>query len=153
MEPFAGNEVLQSLIEPVVVGMGYELWGVQFLPQQGHGVLRVYIDKAGGVDVDDCSRVSHQLSGVLDVEDPITVPYQLEVSSPGLDRPLFTPAQYQDHVGHQIKVRLHVPLDGRRNFKGELLRVDDGAVVLRQGDEQYRLPLDDIDSARVIPEI
>ena len=152
MEPFAGNESLVSLIEPVVTGLGYELWGVQFLPQQGHGVLQLYIDREGGVNLDDCARVSYQLSGVLDVEDPITVPYQLEVSSPGLDRPLFTEAQYRRYAGHKIKVRLHTPVEGRRNFTGELLRVDDGAVILRQGDEQYRLPLDDIDSARVIPE-
>lgn len=109
---------LQGLLAPVVEALGYQCWGIEFLSQGRHSLLRVYIDHADGILIDDCEKVSRQLSGVLDVEDPISDEYTLEVSSPGMDRPLFTLEQFSAHVGEQVKIRLRTPFDGRRNFRG-----------------------------------
>ena len=97
-------EQLQALLAPVVEALGYQCWGIEFISQGRHSLLRVYIDHANGILIDDCEKVSRQLSGVLDVEDPISVDYTLEVSSPGMDRPLFTIEQYVAHVGDQVKL-------------------------------------------------
>ena len=110
-------EQLHALLAPVVEALGYQCWGVEFLSQGRHSLLRVYIDHSNGILVDDCEKVSRQLSGVLDVEDPISSDYTLEVSSPGLDRPLFTLEQYAANVGEQIKIKLRSPFEGRRNFQ------------------------------------
>ena len=115
-------EKLQDLIESVVSSLGYELVGVEYLTQGRGGLLRVYIDSEDGINLDDCSRVSHQLSGVLDVEDVIRGQYQLEVSSPGLDRPLFSLAHFERFVGQQVKLKLAVPIHGQRKFRGERRR-------------------------------
>ena len=92
-------------------------------------MLRVYIDSENGVGVDDCAKVSRQVSGVLDVEDPISGEYTLEVSSPGMDRPLFKLSQYQDYIGHVVQLRLRMPFDGRRKFKGVLNGIEDEDIV------------------------
>ncbi|HFE37119.1 MAG TPA: ribosome maturation factor RimP, partial [Gammaproteobacteria bacterium] len=97
---------LQSLVEPVVGSMGYEFVGVEYLSQGKHSILRVYIDQPAGITVDDCSKVSNQLSAMLDVEDPIRGEYHLEVSSPGMDRPLFTGAHFSQFIGHCCVVRM-----------------------------------------------
>jgi len=110
-------EELQALLAPVVVALGYECWGIEFSAQGRHSMLRVYIDKEGGVLVDDCAIVSRQISGVLDVEDPIAVEYTLEVSSPGMERPLFTIEQFAKYAGEQVKIKLRSPFEGRRNFQ------------------------------------
>ena len=112
---------MQRPIESAVQGLGYELVGVEYLPQGRRSLLRVYIDTPGGVTVDDCERVSHQVSGVLDVEDPIRGQYVLEVSSPGLDRPLFTAEHFQRFAGSRVRLRTSPPLDGRRNFSGLII--------------------------------
>ncbi|MCL7571001.1 ribosome maturation factor RimP, partial [Pseudomonas aeruginosa] len=108
-------EQLQALLAPVVEALGYECWGVEFISQGRHSVLRVYIDRPEGILIDDCEAVSRQVSGILDVEDPISGEYTLEVSSPGMDRPLFTLEQFAKHAGEQVKIRLRSPYEGRRN--------------------------------------
>lgn len=143
----------RNIIEPVVAGLGYELVGVEYHPAGRHSLLRIYIDATEGVTVDDCARVSHQVSGVLDVEDPIAGQYTLEVSSPGLDRPLFTPGDFDRFSGHSARIRLDAPLDGRRKFTGQLLGTEDGFVRIRVDGEEFRLPLINIEQARLVPEV
>ncbi|MFC0711292.1 MULTISPECIES: ribosome maturation factor RimP [Azotobacter group] len=144
-------EQLQALLAPVVEALGYECWGVEFLSQGRHSLLRVYIDHADGILIDDCEKVSRQISGVLDVEDPISSEYTLEVSSPGMDRPLFTLEQFVRCAGEQVKIRLRSPFEGRRNFQGLLRGVEDQDVVVLVDDHEYLLPIDLIDKANIIP--
>lgn len=144
-------EQLQALLAPVVEALGYVCWGIEFLSQGRHSLLRVYIDHPNGILVDDCEKVSRQLSGVLDVEDPISADYTLEVSSPGMDRPLFTLDQFEAHVGEQVKVKLRYPFEGRRNFQGLLRGVEDQEVVVQIDGHEYLLPIDVIDKANIVP--
>ncbi|MGB0467394.1 MAG: ribosome maturation factor RimP [Pontibacterium sp.] len=143
---------LQDLIEPGVVALGFELWGMEYLSQGRQSTLRIYIDSPEGVDVDGCAKVSHQVSGVLDVEDPITGHYTLEVSSPGMDRPLFTLEQFAAYAGNQVQVRLRIAFDGRRKFKGLLNGVEGDDVLVVVDNEEYLLPIEYIDRANVIPQ-
>ncbi|MCY1296638.1 Ribosome maturation factor RimP [compost metagenome] len=144
-------EDLQGLLAPVVEALGYQCWGIEFLSQGRHSLLRVYIDHANGILVEDCEKVSRQISGVLDVEDPISNEYTLEVSSPGMDRPLFTLEQFAQHVGEQVKIKLRTPFDGRRNFQGLLRGVEEQDVVVQVDDHEYLLPIDSIDKANIVP--
>nr|WP_175586390.1 MULTISPECIES: ribosome maturation factor RimP [unclassified Pseudomonas] len=144
-------EQLQALLAPVVTGLGFECWGIEFVSQGKHSVLRVYIDKEGGILVDDCAEVSRQVSSVLDVEDPISSEYTLEVSSPGMERPLFTLEQFASHAGEQVKIKLRSPFEGRRNFQGLLRGVEDQDVVVQVDDQEFLLPIDSIDKANIIP--
>ncbi|CDZ96087.1 MULTISPECIES: ribosome maturation factor RimP [Pseudomonadaceae] len=144
-------EQLHALLAPVVEALGYQCWGVEFLSQGKHSLLRVYIDHSNGILVDDCEKVSRQLSGVLDVEDPISSDYTLEVSSPGLDRPLFTLEQYAANAGEQVKIKLRSPFEGRRNFQGLLRGVEEQDVVVLVDDHEYLLPVDMIDKANIVP--
>jgi ribosome maturation factor RimP len=142
---------LRSLIEPAVTALGFELVGVEFIHGK-RGLLRVYIDSEDGVTVDDCQAVSYQVSGLLDVEDPIRGQYSLEISSPGLDRPLFRERDFERFAGREIKLRLLTPVDGRRNFKGVLVGVRDGQVAVRMDQEELLVSLDEIDQARLVPD-
>lgn len=144
---------VQNLIEPVVAALGYELVGIEYMPQGKHSLLRVYIDAEDGITLDDCSRVSHQLSGLLDVEDVIKGQYNLEISSPGLDRPLFTAEQFARFAGHEVKIRVSIPQAGRRNFQGVLRGIQDDAVMLDLESEQVAIPLNAIDKAHLVPEL
>ena len=144
-------EQLQALLAPVVEALGYECWGVEFISQGRHSVLRVYIDRPEGILIDDCEAVSRQVSGILDVEDPISGEYTLEVSSPGMDRPLFTLEQFAKHAGEQVKIRLRAPYEGRRNYQGILRGVEEQDVVVLVDDHEYLLPIDSIDKANIIP--
>lgn len=144
-------EQLQALVAPVVEALGYECWGIEFLSQGRHSLLRIYIDHVDGVLVEDCEKVSRQISGVLDVEDPISAEYTLEVSSPGMDRPLFTLQQFAGHVGEQVKIKLRSPFEGRRNFQGLLRGIEDQDVVVQVDDHEFLLPIDLIDKANIIP--
>ncbi|EQB8433626.1 ribosome maturation factor RimP [Pseudomonas aeruginosa] len=144
-------EQLQALLAPVVEALGYECWGVEFISQGRHSVLRVYIDRPEGILIDDCEAVSRQVSGILDVEDPISGEYTLEVSSPGMDRPLFTLEQFAKHAGEQVKIRLRSPYEGRRNYQGILRGVEEQDVVVLGDDHEYLLPIDSIDKANIIP--
>lgn len=141
-------ERVTKLLEPVVEGLGYELVGVEFQPGK-QGLLRVYIDQAEGIEVDDCACVSHQVSGVLDVEDPIAGEYLLEVSSPGTDRPVFKTADYERFVGEQVRIRLHGRIDGRRKLRGRLLGLRDDQVVIEDQGEEVAVPVTEIDRAHV----
>lgn len=143
---------LQEMLAPVVASLECELWGIEYLSQGKHTTLRVFIDREDGVTVDDCAAVSHQVSGVLDVEDPITGEYTLEVSSPGLDRPLFTLAHFAAYAGHKVQLKLRVPFEGRRNFKGVLNGVEGDEVILVVDNEEFLLPIELIDRANVIPQ-
>lgn len=141
---------LARLIEPIVAQLGYELVGIEF---DGRArVLRIYIDRAEGIVVDDCSRVSYQVSGMLDVEDPIPGHYQLEVSSPGLDRPLFKLTHFQRFIGSVASIRLRTPIDNRRRVKGRLVGVEGDDVLVEEDTGTLRLPFDAIDRARLVPE-
>ncbi|HKJ77454.1 MAG TPA: ribosome maturation factor RimP [Gammaproteobacteria bacterium] len=146
------GERLHGLIGPAVEALGYELVGVEYLPQGRHSLLRVYIDSDEGIDVEDCERASHQVSGVLDVEDPIKGQYTLEVSSPGIERPLFTAAHFERFKGERAQVRLGTALDGRRRFTGMLRGVDGNDVLIEVDGDEYRLPLEQIEKAHLAPE-
>jgi ribosome maturation factor RimP len=142
---------LENLIAPVVLAQGCELWGLEFSVQGRRSLLRVYIDSANGVTLENCERVSRQISAVMDVEDPIASAYTLEVSSPGLDRQLYTPVQFASYIGHRIAVRLRAPYQGRRRFQGVLNGLEDGDIVLQVEDTEYLLPFETIDKANVVP--
>ena len=129
MKPDAA--LLTELIEPAVNGFGLDLWGVERTGQGRFTRLRVYIDGEAGVDIDDCERVSRQLSAILDVEDPIAGGYTLEVSSPGLERPLFTIGQFARFTGAEVALSTRRPRDGRRRFKGTIAAVDEAAGSIR----------------------
>jgi len=144
-------EQLQALLAPVIEALGYECWGLEFLSQGRHSLLRIYIDHANGILVEDCEQVSRQISGVLDVEDPISNEYTLEVSSPGMDRPLFTLEQFAKHAGELVKIKLRSPYEGRRNFQGPLRGVEEQDVVVLVDDHEYLLPIDLIDKANIVP--
>ena len=142
---------LETLLVPVVEALGYTCWGIEYLSQGKHTLLRVYIDHPDGVSVEACAAVSRQASAVLDVEDPISGDYTLEVSSPGMDRPLFTLQQYLDCTGEQAKIRLRTPYEGRRNFQGVIRGVEGDEVILQVGEHEYLLPVDWIDKGNIIP--
>jgi ribosome maturation factor RimP len=144
-------EQLQALLAPVIEALGYECWGLEFLSQGRHSLLRIYIDHANGILVEDCEKVSRQVSGVLDVEDPISNEYTLEVSSPGMDRPLFTLEQFAKHAGELVKIKLRSPYEGRRNYQGSLRGVEEQDVVVLVDDHEYLLPIDLIDKANIVP--
>jgi ribosome maturation factor RimP len=145
-------ERLNQLIEQVVEPMGYELVGVEYRRGGDSGLLRVYIDQDSGILVDDCAAVSRQLSAMLDVEDPLTEAYQLEVSSPGMDRPLFVKEHFERFAGSKVRIKLRMKLNGRRKFEGVLKGVQEEDVMLEMDGEMEQLPLDQIDTARLVPE-
>lgn len=138
------------LVSPVEA-LGFELVGVEFVRAGKHSILRVYIDKETGIDVDDCADVSHQVSAVLDVEDPITTEYNLEVSSPGMDRPLFKVAHYESIVGETVSVKLRMPIDGRRNFKGTLLACENGLISVKVDNDTFELAIENIEKGNLVP--
>jgi len=144
---------LTALFEPVVESMGYELVGIEFHGSEHHGVLRVYIDHENGITVDDCASVSRQLSAILDVEDPISQAFDLEVSSPGINRPLFKLADYERFSGMKAKIKLAVALDGRKNFNGILQGIDNQTVLVSVDNETFELPIHDIAKAHLIGQI
>ncbi len=145
---------LTALLGPAVTALGCELVGIEYLPSGKHSVLRIYIDREGGVTLDDCQSVSHQVSGILDVEDPIPGQFTLEVSSPGLDRLLFDAKDFERFAGHRVTIRNRLAIDGQRKFTGVLLGLEDDAVVIRIDDDtEVLLPLDQVDQARLVPEI
>lgn len=143
--------MIADLIRPAVHALGVELWGIEHNIQGRYSILRVYIDKAeNGVTIDDCERVSRQISGIFDVEDPIGGEYNLEVSSPGMDRPLFELSQFERYLGHVVSVRLRSPLEGRRKFKGVIQKVEADSVRLLVDDKEVLLPSSAIDKANLV---
>lgn len=149
------TELLQEIIEPIVESFELELWGLQYLPQGNHATLRIYIDSEKGVDVEDCARVSRQLSAVLDVEDPISSRYSLEVSSPGLDRFFFKLEQYKRYIGSKISVKLNRAIDSKRKFKAQLLAVDEQKQILEfmLDDQKFDVDFLNIDKANLVGEL
>ena len=135
-----------------VEGMGCEIWGVEFLSQGRHSKLRLYIDKADGVSIGDCEKVSRQVSDVLDVENIFTKGYTLEVSSPGMDRILFNVEQYESNVGETVDVRLNFPLEGKKRVVGLLAGVENAEAIVQADGEEYVLPLENVQRARIVPQ-
>lgn len=140
---------LTEMFEPAIIDLGYTLWGMEHVAQGKYSTLTIYIDSEDGINVDDCAKVSHQVSGILDVEDPITSKFTLEVSSPGLDRPLFTKDQFEQYVDQFIRVRLHYAFENRRKFAGVLTGVEGDDVVVLVDQEEYLLPIESIARAHV----
>lgn len=149
---------IAALLSPTVASMGLELLGIEYLPAPGGATVRLYIDvpqaeaEARSVGIEECEAVSREVSAQLDVEDPITGNYTLEVSSPGIDRPLFGAAQFARFVGESAKVTLKLPQDGRRRLQGAILRVDGDTVVFDVDGAEFATPAANIEKARLVPD-
>ena len=143
---------LHELIEPTVNSLGFELVGVLWRDGRSRGLVRIYIDRDEGVTVDDCARVSHRVNGLLDVEDPVPGEYDLEVSSPGVDRPLFVARDFARFAGADIRVTLRNPFVGRRRFKGTLGGYRDGVVFVDEHGTEHRFAISEIESAALVPQ-
>jgi len=148
----ATREKLIGLLEPAIEALGYELTDLELNIGHGRGLVRVFIDRAEGITLADCERVSHQVSGVLDVEDPIASDYNLEVSSPGADRKLVKPEHFDRFAGHTVKVRLKRLIDGRRRITGQLLGRSDDRIQVRLNGKDLSIEIEDIEVARVVPD-
>jgi ribosome maturation factor RimP len=146
------NKHLLDLIEPVVSSMGYELLGIEHIKQGRYSLVRLYIDKDVGIELADCQKVSHQVTGILDVEDPIQGTYNLEVSSPGLDRLLFTLAQFNRYKGKTVKLNLGMKIDGRRKYQGKIADIGNDHVVIESDGQAINVPAEAIQLARIVPE-
>jgi len=146
------RENLLGLLEPAVEAMGYELADLEFSLGHGHGVLRLFIDQEAGISLDDCEKVSHQVSGLLDVENPVSVDYRLEVSSPGLDRKLVKPEHFDRFIGCRVKMRLNRLIGGRRRIKGRLTGREGQTVIVQSDDDALSISLADIEVARLAPD-
>lgn len=145
-------EHLVNLIEPIVTGLGYECVGIEYNPHPQHGLLRIYIDHENGILVDDCSKVSHQVSGALDVEDPIPGNYQLEVSSPGANRPLFKVGQFAQFIGKTVTVNLFSAINNRRKITGLIQKVEGDIVFLSEAEQVFEVPFAAMSKARLVPD-
>ena len=174
----AKKKLLEELIEPVIEGLGYECWGIEYISQGKHSVLRVYIESAqasdnqqeesesaevdeniteeqakeSGIELKDCELVSRQISGVLDVEDPINGEYTLEVSSPGMDRPLYKLDHYERFKGSVVNMKLRMAYEGRRKYSGLLKGLEGNDVVLQVGEEEFLFPIEAIEKANIVPQ-
>jgi ribosome maturation factor RimP len=149
------NEVqgkIHALVAPAVEAAGYELVEAQWKHEQSGWVVRLLIDRPGGVGHEDCERVSREISVLLDVHDVVPHAYHLEVSSPGLDRPLLTAAHFRKFLGQRAKVKLCEGIAGRRNFAGTIAKVEADIVVLDVDGQEHALPLADLDRAQLVPE-
>lgn len=150
----ADKASLEALVKPAVEAAGMQLWGLEYQVLNRRALLRIYIDSPNGVTVDDCALVSHQVSGVLDVADPISSDYRLEVSSPGWDRPLFSAAHFIQFVGQTVKVKTVLPVAGRRNFTGQLVAADQGQITLQiEPEKTVRILVEQIDKAHIVPDV
>jgi ribosome maturation factor RimP len=147
------QERLNALIQTTVTGLGYDVWGYEYRPYAESALLRIFIDSPNGITVDDCGRVSSQLGAALDVEDLIPVAYVLEVSSPGVDRVLFTAEQYQRYIGEKLKVRTQLPVQSRRNFVGILKDANAEVITLELEDGSCEIPYAVIDRGRLVYEM
>lgn len=142
---------LTRLLEPAIEQLGYELSDLELKLGGRDGLVRVFIDKPEGVDLSDCELVSRQLSALLDVEDPVPGHYSLEVSSPGLDRKLTKPEHFRRFTGETVRIKLRFPVDGRRNFRGELQAADDEKIDVEVDGQSHSLQIATIESARLVP--
>ena len=142
---------LRGLFEPVIESLGYEYWGLELLNQGRSLKIRLYIEAEAGIGIDDCALVSGHISDLLDFEDGFATDYLLEVSSPGMDRLLFSEIHYNRYLGELVEVKLIRPFDGQRNFEGLLKGTEDGCVVVEVRDEEYLFPIEDIGKIRIVP--
>ncbi len=147
-----GDE-LAKLLEPTVERLGYELVDLEVRLGGKGGLVRVFIDKPDGIDLEDCEKVSRAVSAILDVEDPVPGNYNLEVSSPGLDRKLTKVEHFQRFEGQTVNVKMRFPIAGRRRFSGTLVSSDEENIVVEVDGESHSLPLKTIDTARLVPEV
>jgi ribosome maturation factor RimP len=145
------HDRLIAQFEPVLAEKGYELVEIEFVPGAGGGTLRIYIDSPTGIDVDDCGDVSHAVSELLDADDPFPGAYSLEVSSPGLDRVLRTPAHFAQFVGHRAKVELKAARAGRKRYTGVLRRANEESIDLDVDNFSVSIRLAEISKARLAP--
>ncbi len=145
------RDKLIKLVEPLVEQLGFELADLELRTGGRDGILRIFIDKADGIGIEDCEEVSRRVSAIFDVEDPVQSDYTLEVSSPGLDRTLTKLAHFQRFMGQDVKVKLRFPLEGRRNYRGALKAADEDKIEVEVDGESFSLPLATIESARLIP--
>ena len=145
------REKLMTLSEPLLEGLGYELVDLEYAPGRAHAVVRLFIDQPQGVGIEDCERVSHELAALFDVEDPVPMAYTLEVSSPGLDRVLRTPAHFQRFVGERVRVELRNPRDGRRRYTGRLTALGDEGIELNVDGAMVAVSFAEIGRARLAP--
>lgn len=143
---------LEELLRPTIQSLGYELWAVELVSQGRHSLLRIYIDSAKGITVGDCELVSHHASGILDVEDPIRGQYRLEVSSPGLERPLIKMAHYQAYIGKRVQIRVRQPVEGRRKWIGELLQAQNDQLVFKADEHEWIIPFSQIEKGNLVAE-
>lgn len=141
---------IDELLQPGAQALGYELVAVE-LSGGDTSIVRIYIDTPNGITVDDCAKASRQFSAILDVEDPISNRYTLEVSSPGMDRPLAKPKHFQDVIGQDVKIKMITLIDGRRRFTGELIEANNEFAVVEVDGEQTELPYNEMDKARLVP--
>ncbi|MBV9576292.1 MAG: ribosome maturation factor RimP [Gammaproteobacteria bacterium] len=149
------DPVLHERLEKLLRSMGYELVGCELLPLAGQMVFRIYMDGPEGVTLDDCSKASHQISAMMDVDDPIQGRYTLEVSSPGIDRPLFELEHYRKYLGKQVKIRLHSAIGERRQYKGTIQRIEGENIFLLIEDlaQEVKLPFSAIEKANLVGDI
>jgi len=146
----AVSDQIEQLVEAPIESLGYMLVGIEYIKNGHETVLRIYIDSDQGITIEDCERVSHQVSGILEVEDPISNAYSLEISSPGFDRPLFKPRDFERFAGAEVKIAMKLPIQGRRNFKGVLHGFSEGNILVEVDGEVYDLPLTKLSKARLI---
>ncbi|MGN2247346.1 ribosome maturation factor RimP [Frateuria sp. GZRR35] len=151
------TQALAQRFTDVLADLGLECLGVEFSPSQGQSTLRVYLDvldhaEGREVTLDDCEAASRELSAMLDVDDPIPGHYVLEVSSPGIDRPLFTAAQFGKVIGQEVKVLLKAPIEGRRRLRGKLAAVDGDKLTFEAEGKTFEFDHADVESARVVPD-
>ena len=142
--------LVTELIDTTIQVLGLDLWGVELLQQGKYSLLRIYIEREEGVTIEDCEKVSRQVSALLDVEDPIAGEYTLEVSSPGMDRPLFSIEHYLKYVGSEVDLKLRRPINGRRKFKGQIIKVSGDVVGLLVEGSEYDLEFSDIEKASIV---
>ena len=145
------QDKLSELLLPIVEDLGYRFWGLEYQVRKADALLRIYIDHENGISVDDCAKVSHEVAGILDVEEPITMAYILEVSSPGMDRILFSANQFSEFIGEDVKMKLNQMVDKRRKIKGKIASVQGEEITIESEQEQITIAFDQIMRARINP--
>jgi ribosome maturation factor RimP len=146
------TEQLTQMLRPATEALGYDLLGIEYAGQGEHSVLRLYIDHENGIGIDDCAKVTHQVNGILALEDPISTQYRLEVSSPGLDRPLFELTHFKKVIGQIIQLRSYVAQNGRRRFKGKLVEIKNTCLTMEVDKECFEFDIKNVDKANVVAE-
>lgn len=145
------EQKVSDLITPILNDLGFQLWGIKYIRNPKRSTLQIFIEKEGGVTIDDCQEASLQINSILDVEDVIKSAYHLEVSSPGMDRILFTFEQLSAYVGKQISLEVSLPVANRKRFRGTLEKIDGDILVMNVGNEVYEIAYPNVSKAQVVP--